>query len=76
MFALGGDDQLTGGHGNDVLLGGDGDDRISTSDLSGGDVVDGGGHVVGDQCVADDGDEAFAREALAKRARGRRTAAT
>ncbi len=62
IFGFGGDDQLVGGPGTDMLLGGDGDDRLTALDAAGGDVANGGAHVLGDLCVADSADSVLGCE--------------
>ncbi|MGX2042058.1 hypothetical protein ACWJKU_18315 [Methylocaldum sp. MU1018] len=51
-----GQDSASGGIGKDIVNGGAGDDVLSVVDNAGGDTVDGGTHVNGDNCAADPGD--------------------
>ena len=52
-----GRDRASGGSGNDILRGGEGDDMLNVVDGAGGnDIADGGSHVNGDRCAADNRD--------------------
>ncbi|SFM51943.1 hypothetical protein [Nitrosomonas communis] len=52
-----GNDKITGGSGADIVLGNAGDDTLNVADnISGNDTVDGGTHINGDACYADQED--------------------